>query len=83
MKQDSETKVKDCTLCLASGKSPKYQLPKQQQGKLEKLTEPGQNIQIDFIGKLHNKKLGGDTQILIDLASGRQQKFAKLWKQNK
>ena len=33
-------------------------------GKLEKLTEPGQEIQIDFTGKLH-KNIHGEVQILI------------------
>ena len=65
MKQDIENKVKDCTACLGSGKSPKYQLPKKHYGKLEKLTEPCQEIQIDFTGKLHNKNVNGEIQILI------------------
>ena len=64
-KQDIETKVKDCTACLASGKNLNYQLPKNDYGKLEKLSESGQEIQIDFIGKLHNKNLSGETQILF------------------
>ena len=64
-KNDIETKVKDCTACLASGKSVKYQIPKKHFGKLEKLTEPGQELQIDFTGKLHNKNIHGDVQILI------------------
>ena len=52
-KNDIETKLKDCTACLASGKSWKYQLPKKYYGKLEQLTEPGQEVQSDFTGKLH------------------------------
>ena len=65
MKQDIENKVKDCTACFASGKNLKYQLPKKHYGKLEKLTEPGQELQIDFTGKLHNKNINGEVQILI------------------
>ena len=65
MKQDIENKVKDCIACLASGKNLKYQLPKKHHGKLKKVTEPGQEIQIDFTGKLHNKNINGDVQILI------------------
>ena len=65
MKQDIENKVKDSTACLASGKNLKYQLPKKHYGKLEKLTKPGQEIQIDFTGKLHNKNIHGEVQILI------------------
>ena len=64
-KSDIEMKVQDCTACLASGESPKYQLPSKHYRKLEKLTEPGQEIQIDFTGKLHNQKIHGDVQILI------------------
>ena len=64
-KSDIEMKVKDCTACLASGKNLKYQLPSKHYGKLGKLTEPGQEIQIDFTGKLHNQKIHGDVQILI------------------
>ena len=52
-KNDLETTiVKDCTVCLASGKNLKYHLPRKHYGKLEKLTEPGQKIQIDFTGNL-------------------------------
>ena len=65
MRKDIEQKVKDCTACLATGKNLKYQIPKNQYGKLEKLSEPGQELQIDFTGKLHNKKLNGEPQILI------------------
>ena len=57
--------MKDCIACLASGKNLKYQLPSKHYGKLEKLTEPGQELQIDFTGKLHNQKIHGDVQILI------------------
>ena len=64
MKQDIENKVKDCTACFASGKNLKNQLPKKYYGKLEKLTEPGQELQIDFTVKLHNKHIHGEVQIL-------------------
>ena len=65
MRKDIEQKVKDCTACLARGKNLKYQIPKNQYGKLEKLFEPGQELQIEFTGKLHNKNLNGELQILI------------------
>ena len=65
MRKDIEQKVKDCTACLATGKNLKYKIPKNQYGKLEKLSELGQELQIDFTGKLHNKKLNGEPQILI------------------
>ena len=60
MRNDIEEKVKDCTACLATGKYLKHQTPKNQYGKLEKLSEPGQELQIDFTGKLHNKSLNGE-----------------------
>ena len=34
---------------------------------MKKLTEPGQEIQIDFTGKLHNKRISGDVQISISV----------------
>ena len=39
---------------MSRGKNLKYQLPKNESGKFKILTEPGQEIQIDFTGKLHN-----------------------------
>ena len=65
MRKDIEQKVKDCTACLATGKNLKYQIAKNQYGKLEKLSEPGQELQVDFTGKLHNRNLNGEPQILI------------------
>ena len=62
MKQDIENKVKDCTACLASSKNLKQPLSKKHYGKIEKLSEPGQEIQIDFTGKLHNKNIHGEVQ---------------------
>ena len=59
-----EDKVKNCKTCLASGKNLKYQKPKNESGKLKTFTEPGQEIQIDFTGKLYNKKLNGKNQLL-------------------
>ena len=63
--KDIEEKVKNCIACLSSGKNLKYQIPKNENGKLKILTEPGQEIQIDITGKLHNKKLNGESQLLI------------------
>ena len=65
LRKDIEQKVKDCTACLATGKSLKYQISKNQYGKLEKLSKPGQEIQIDFTGKLYNKNLNREPQKLI------------------
>ena len=65
MQKEIEEKTKNCVACMASGKNLKYQIPKREFGKLKTPTEPGQEIQIDFSGKLNNKKLNGEHQILI------------------
>ena len=56
-KSDIETKVKDCTACLASGESLKYQLPKKHYGKLEKLTYPGPEIHTDLVNGQPSKSV--------------------------
>ena len=65
MKQDIENQVKVCTACLASGKNLIYHKPKMYNGKLEHLSGPGQEIQIDFTGKSQNKNLQGEIQIIL------------------
>ena len=65
IQEEIEDKPKNCVACMSSGKNLKYQLPKHEFGKLRTLTQPGQEIQIDFSGKLNNKKLNGNHQILI------------------
>ena len=52
VRKDIEQKVNDCNACLATGKNLKYQIPKNQHGKLEKLTEPGQKRQIKYYRKI-------------------------------
>ena len=79
-------KVKDCTACLVTGKNPEYQIPKNQHGKLEKITNREQELQIDFTGKVHIKIQKGKSQILIALdrsTNDRQRKFVKQPKQKK
>ena len=69
MLKEIEDKTKNCVACMSLGKNLKYQLPKNEFGKLKTLTEPGQEIQIDFSGKLNNKKINGEHQILIAIDS--------------
>ena len=64
-KNDIEIKVKDRTACLAPGKNLVYKLPKKHYGRLEKMTKPGQEIQIDYTGKLHKINIDGNVKILI------------------
>ena len=63
--KDFEEKVKNCIVCLSSGKRLKYQIPKNESGKLKVPIEPGQEIQIGFTGKVYNKNLNGENQLLI------------------
>ena len=65
MPKDIELKVKDCTASLAKGKNLKHQIPKNQHGTLEKLTKPGQELQIDFTENLHNKNFNEEPQIWL------------------
>ena len=65
MQEEIKEKTNNCVACMASGKNFKYQIPKRDSRKLKTLTEPGQEIQIDFSGKSNNKKLNGEHQILI------------------
>ena len=65
MRKDIGQKVKICTACQATGKNFKYHSPKNQHGKLKIIPGPGQELQIDFSEKLHNKYLTAVPQILI------------------
>ena len=62
LSKKTEDKAKNC---MALGKKLKYQIPKNNFGKLKTLTGPGQKIQINFSGKLNQNKLNGEHQILI------------------
>ena len=50
---------------MTSGENIKYQQPKNRIRKLKTIKNPGQEFQIDVSGKLDNKKLNGENQILI------------------
>ena len=66
MKQDIEEKIKDCTACLASRKNlENVTLRKNFTENSKKHSALGQEIQFDFTGKLHNKNLHGERQILM------------------
>ena len=65
LRSDIEQKVKDCIACLATGRNPKYQIPKNKHCELKTLNESGQKLQIHFTGKTHDKNLNEDVQLLI------------------
>ena len=62
MSKEIEDKTKNCVACMASGGNLNYQILKNNFGKLKTITEPGQEIQIDFSGKLNHKKRNGEHQ---------------------
>ena len=66
MKKDIENKCSTSTACMSSGKNLKCHLPSTEKIRRPALTEPGQEIQIDFSGKLHNK-LKGEPYMLIGI----------------
>ena len=48
--KDIEDKVKSCIACMSSGKNLKYQLPKNESGKLKTLIEPDKNFKLILPG---------------------------------
>ena len=71
--RDIEEKVKTCIARLASGKNLKNQITINKSGKLKPLTKLGQEVQIEFTGKLHNQKINGENELLIAI-----DRFSKL-----
>ena len=62
MCKEIEDRTKNCVACKTSGKNFNYQIPKNNFGKLKTLTESGQEIQIDFTGKLTHKNQTENTK---------------------
>ena len=56
--KDIRTKVENCTSCRMSGKNLKTQIPKTEKNYLDLLTEPNQEIQLDFAGPINSKSRG-------------------------
>ena len=52
MEYEIEEKAKRCKPCIAAGKNLKTQLPLTEKNKLEELTKPGEELQLDFSGNL-------------------------------
>ena len=57
-------KAENCPSCRTAGKNLKTQLPQSEINRLEILTEPGQEIQLDFAGPIKSK-FRGDVYILV------------------
>ena len=56
--RDIREKVNRCTPCRLSGKNFKTQIPKTEQNKLELLSEPNLELQLDFAGPIKSRSQG-------------------------
>ena len=80
MREDIEKKSKTCSACLNAGKNLKFQLPTTEKTKIEPPEKPGEEIQIDFTGNLHNKKLTSHPFILVAVDKNSRWPVAKICK---
>ena len=64
MDQEIHEKAKSCPSCRAAGKNVITQIPSTEKNNLETLTEPNQEIQLDFAGPIKSKTRG-DVYILM------------------
>ena len=80
MREDIERKSKTCSACLNAGKNLKFQIHQTEKSKIEPLKKPGEEIQIDFTGKRHYKKLSTNPLILIAIDKISRWPVAKLCK---
>ena len=62
---DIHEKHRNCTACINAGKNLKTQLPKTEKSKILTAKEPGEELQLDFTGKIFNEKITGHPQILV------------------
>ena len=74
---DIENKCSACTARMNSCKTLKYQLLSTEKIELPVVTEPGQEKQIDFSGKLHKKQVTGEPNVLIGII--RYSKWPVVW----
>ena len=66
MREDFADKSKTCSACLNAGKNLKFQIPQtKKKTKIEPPKTPGEEIQLDFTGNLHNRKLSSTPYILV------------------
>ena len=62
--REIQEKAETCHSCRTAGKNLKTQIPQTEVNRLEILTEPGQEIQLDFAGPIKSKSRG-DVYILV------------------
>ena len=64
LNRDIREKAENCPSCRVAGKNLKTQIPLTEINRLELLTEPGQEIHLDFAGPIQSKSRG-DIYILV------------------
>ena len=72
--RDIREKAENCPSCRASGKNLTTQLPSTEKNNLEILSEPNQEIQLDFAGPIKSKTRG---DVFISVAVDRFSKWSK------
>ena len=79
MYSEIQEKSENCQSCGATGKNLRTQIPSTEMNRLELLTEPNQEIQLDFAGPIKSKTRG-DVYILVAvdlLVNGQTHNFVK------
>ena len=80
MREDIEKKSKTFSGCLNAGKNLKVQIPTTKKTKIEPQKTPVEEIQIDFTGNLHSKKLPSHPFILVGVNKNSRWQVAKICK---
>ena len=66
MREQIEKKSKTCSACVNAGKNLKFQIPQtEKKTKIEPPKTQGKEIQLDFTGNLHNRKLSSTPYFLV------------------
>ena len=79
MRKAIENKCSTCTAGMSSGKILKYQLPSTEKI-LPVLTEPSEEMQIDFYGKLLDKHITGEPYNLFGIDPSGKWPVVRVWK---
>ena len=81
MREDIVKKSKICSACPNGGKNLKFQIPQtEKKTKIEPPDTPGEEIQFDFTGNLHKRKLTSTPYILIAVVKNSRWPGTKIFK---
>ena len=76
-------KYNNGSACVNAGENLKFQVPQTEKSNIEPPKTPVEEIQIDFTGTLHNKKLSTNPLILIAVDKNSRWPVAKICKKTK